>query len=92
MAFSFALFTAIRSLLQREGLPTNAILYIAGTQGFGKSQLAKRYCMLFDDNVRKLPGQQLRCRLYLCRYSGRVGTTARHGGAVGRPLSLQRHQ
>lgn len=55
VAFSFALFTAIRSLLQREGLPTNAILYIAGTQGFGKSQLAKRYCMLFDDNVRKLP-------------------------------------
>lgn len=55
MAFTFALFTAIRSLLQREGLPTNAILYIAGTQGFGKSQLAKRYCMLFDDNVRKLP-------------------------------------
>ena len=55
VAFSFALFTAIRSLLQREGLPTNAILYIAGTQGFGESQLAKRYCMLFDDNVRKLP-------------------------------------
>ena len=55
VAFSFTLFTAIRSLLQREGLPTNAILYIAGTQGFGKSQLAKRYCMLFDDSTRKLP-------------------------------------
>lgn len=55
VAFSFTLFTAVRSLLQREGLPTGAILYITGTQGFGKSQLAKRYCMLFDDNVRKLP-------------------------------------
>lgn len=55
VAFSFTLFTAVRSLLQREGLPTGAILYIAGTQGFGKSQLAKRYCMLLDDNVRKLP-------------------------------------
>lgn len=55
VAFSFALFTAIRSLLQREGLPTGAILYIAGTQGFGKSQLAKRYCTLFDDTARQRP-------------------------------------
>ena len=54
-AFTFTLFTAMRSLLQREGLPVNTILYIVGTQGFGKSQLARRYCTLFDDSTRELP-------------------------------------
>lgn len=55
MAFTFTLFTAMRSLLQQEGHPVNSILYIAGTQGFGKSQLAKRYCTLFDDTTRQRP-------------------------------------
>ena len=55
VAFTFTLFTALRSLLQREGLPVNTILYIVGTQGFGKSQLARRYCTLFDDSTRELP-------------------------------------
>lgn len=55
VAFSFTLFTSMRSLLQQVGLPVSCILYIAGTQGFGKSQLAKRFCTLLDDTARKLP-------------------------------------
>lgn len=55
MAFTFTLFSAMRSLLQQAGLPVNSILYITGTQGFGKSQLAKRYCTLFDDTTRQRP-------------------------------------
>lgn len=55
VAFTFTLFTAMRSLLQQAGLPVNSILYIIGTQGFGKSQLARRYCTLFDDRARRLP-------------------------------------
>lgn len=55
MAFTFTLFTAMRSLLQQAGLPVNSILYITGRQGFGKSQLAKRYCTLFDDTTRQRP-------------------------------------
>lgn len=55
VAFTFTLFTAMRSLLQQEGHPVNSILYIAGTQGFGKSQLARRYCTLFDDTAQQRP-------------------------------------
>lgn len=55
MAFTFTLFTAMRSLLQQAGHPVNSVLYITGTQGFGKSQLARRYCTLFDDTTRRLP-------------------------------------
>ena len=55
MAFTFTLFTSMRSLLQQEGHPVNSILYIAGTQGFGKSQLARRYCTLFDDTAQQRP-------------------------------------
>ena len=55
VAFTFTLFTSMRSLLQQEGHPVNSILYIAGTQGFGKSQLARRYCTLFDDTAQQRP-------------------------------------
>lgn len=48
-AFAFTLYTSVRSLLQRAGLSTNSVLYITGTQGYGKSQLAKRFCTLYDN-------------------------------------------
>lgn len=55
MAFTFTLYTSMRSLLQQAGLPTSSVLYITGTQGYGKSQLAKRFCTLYDNAERGFP-------------------------------------
>lgn len=55
MAFTFTLYTSMRSLLQQAGLPTSSVLYVTGTQGYGKSQLAKRFCTLYDNAERGFP-------------------------------------
>lgn len=55
MASTFTLYTSMRSLLQQAGLPTSSVLYITGTQGYGKSQLAKRFCTLYDNAERGFP-------------------------------------
>lgn len=47
--FSYTLFGSLRSFWQKAGLSATCILYLVGTQGYGKTTLAKRLCTLYDN-------------------------------------------
>ena len=47
-AFSYTLLCSVRSQINELGLTTFPVLYISGQQGFGKTMLSSRYCLLYD--------------------------------------------
>ena len=51
--FSYSLLCSMRPQVAALGLTTFPALYIVGQQGFGKTMLVSRYCLLYDvmDNV-----------------------------------------
>jgi len=52
--WAFTLFATLRSVLKSNGLPTTIVLYVMATQGFGKTELIKSLCALYDESGRKL--------------------------------------
>lgn len=52
LVFAYVLLSSIRSLLIDEGLPLQAILYITGKQGVGKTTLAERIAAIYTKKGR----------------------------------------
>lgn len=52
LVLSYVILTSIRSLLIEEGLPLQAVLYIVGKQGLGKTTLAERIAAIYTKNGR----------------------------------------
>jgi len=46
----FTLFATLRSVIQSNGLPTTIVLYVMANQGFGKTELIKNLCILYDNS------------------------------------------
>jgi len=46
--FSYTLLCSMRSQVTALGLTTFPALYVAGQQGYGKTMLVSRYCLLYD--------------------------------------------
>ena len=51
--FAFTVVTALRSVLEQEGIPPVGVLYLDGPQGVGKTTVATDFCTLYDQNGRK---------------------------------------
>lgn len=49
--FGFTLLASLKSIFHTNKLPTSCILYIQGSQGFGKTELAKRFSLLYDQDI-----------------------------------------
>ena len=49
--FGFTLLASLKSIFHANKLPTTCILYIQGSQGFGKTELAKRFSLLYDQDI-----------------------------------------
>ena len=49
--YAFTLYASLRSVMRKEGLPTACVLYLVGNQGYGKTETAKRFCALYQDDT-----------------------------------------
>lgn len=47
-AYSYTLFSSLRSRWEEVDLPSGAVLFIVGKSGTGKTTLAKNFCQVFD--------------------------------------------
>lgn len=48
-AFAYTLYSMLHSVWSEANLPTACVLNLIGTQGFGKTTLARNFCALYDD-------------------------------------------
>jgi len=48
--YAYSLYAMFRSLWSEAALPTACVLNLVGTQGYGKTTLARNYCALYDNS------------------------------------------
>lgn len=49
--FAYTLYSMLHSVWSEAGLPTACVLNLIGTQGFGKTTLARNFCALYNDSA-----------------------------------------
>lgn len=52
--FAYTLYGMLHSIWSEANLPTACVLNLIGTQGFGKTTLARNFCALYDDSTRHI--------------------------------------
>lgn len=52
--FAYTLYSMLHSIWSEANLPTACVLNLIGTQGFGKTTLARNFCALYDDTAGRI--------------------------------------
>lgn len=52
--FAYTLYGVLHSVWSEANLPTACVLNLIGTQGFGKTTLARTFCALYDDSTGRI--------------------------------------